>query len=399
MAGDKYISVGKKVNGFSFANLGLFTGFADGIYNAVYSLVILEIFKSSAIVGIYVAIYSVFCFLVGLFANEILRMFSKVRVFYFALLMMAVCYAMMSFSILPRTFIILDYTTGIAITLSSMLIPLFMSDFSKKIGMARLNSRYHLWLNVGALFAPTVAVFIANQFGNRAAFFGSAVMYLIAWTVFKYFKIVQEDKYVRAVNPRRTMRALWKNTMEFFRVPGMMRAYLVNFGYYSLRAMRVLYVPILVIENGFDKDALGWVLTLGIVPYLLLSEFMGRVVRRTGKTIWMVLGFGSFAALSGLATFITGVPLLAIFVAWQVSGALMESVHDLLFFDGTTVAQQSKYYGVFRTSVNLPNIIAPMLAAAVISLFGTTAAVWTVTVFVGAFSLLVLVEKKNNKIR
>lgn len=395
MARDRYISVGRKVNGFSFANLGFFTGFADGIYNAVYALVILEIFKSSAVVGVYVAIYSVFCFLVGLFANEILRMFSKARVFYFALLMMAVCYAMMSFSILPRTFIILDYTTGIAITLSSMLIPLFMSDFSKKIGMARLNSRYHLWLNVGALFAPMVAVFIANHFGNRAAFFGSAVMYLIAWTAFKYFKIVQEDKQVRAVKPNRTVRALWKNTMEFFQVPGMMRAYLVNFGYYSLRAMRVLYVPILVIENGFDKDALGWVLTLGIVPYLLLSEFMGRVVRKTGKTIWMVLGFGSFALLSAAAMFVTGVPLLVIFVAWQVSGALMESVHDLLFFDGTTVAQQSKYYGVFRTSVNLPNVIAPMLAAAVISLFGTTAAVWTVTVFVGAFSLLVLVEKKR----
>ena len=53
MAKDRYISIGKKVNGFSFANLGFFTGFADGIYNAVYSLVILEIFKSSAIVGIY----------------------------------------------------------------------------------------------------------------------------------------------------------------------------------------------------------------------------------------------------------------------------------------------------------------------------------------------------------
>ena len=395
MAGDRYISVGKRVNGFSFANLGLFTGFADGVYNAVYSLVILEIFKSSAIVGVYVAIYSVFCFIVGLFANEILRMFSKARIFYFSLLMMAVCYAMMSFSILPRTFVILDYTTGIAITLSSMLIPLFMSDFSKKIGMARLNSRYHLWLNVGALFAPTVAVFIANHFGNRAAFFGSAVIYLIAWSVFKYFRIVQEDKSLHAVNPRKTVRALWKNTIEFFKLPGMMRAYLVNFGYYSLRAMRVLYVPILVIENGFDKDVLGWVLTLGIVPYLVLSEFMGRAVRRFGKTIWMVLGFGSFVVLSAAAMFATGIPLLVIFVAWQVSGALMESVHDLLFFDGTTKSQQSKYYGVFRTSVNLPNVIAPMLAAAVISLFGMTAAVWVVTVFIGAFSLLVLVEKKR----
>ena len=395
MAGDRYISVGERVNGFSFANLGLFTGFADGVYNAVYSLVILEIFKSSAIVGVYVAIYSVFCFIVGLFANEILRMFSKARIFYFSLLMMAVCYAMMSFSILPRTFVILDYTTGIAITLSSMLIPLFMSDFSKNIGMARLNSRYHLWLNVGALFAPTVAVLIANHFGNRAAFFGSAVIYLIAWSVFKYFRIVQEDKSLHAVNPRKTVRALWKNTVEFFKLPGMMRAYLVNFGYYSLRAMRVLYVPILVIEAGFDKDVLGWVLTLGIVPYLVLSEFMGRAVRRFGKTIWMVLGFGSFAVLSAAAMFATGIPLLAIFVAWQVSGALMESVHDLLFFDGTTKSQQAKYYGVFRTSVNLPNVIAPMLAAAVISLFGMTSAVWVVTVFIGAFSLLVLVEKKK----
>ena len=395
MAGDRYISVGRRVNGFSFANLGLFTGFADGIYNAVYSLVILEIFKSSAIVGIYVAIYSVFCFFVGLFTNEILRMFSKARVFYFSLLMMVVCYAMMGFSILPRTFIILDYTTGIAITLVGMLIPLFMADFSKNIGMARLNSRYHLWVNVGALFAPTVAVLIANHFGDRAAFFGSASIYLIAWSVFKFFKIVQEDKRVRVVNPRNTMRALWKNTVDFFKLPGMMRAYLVNFGYYSLRAMRVLYVPIIVIENGFDKDVLGWVLTLGIIPYLVLSEFIGRAVRRFGKTIWMVLGFGSFAILAAMAMFVTGVPLLVIFIAWQVSGALMESVHDLLFFDGTTKSQQSKYYGVFRTSSNLPNVIAPMLAAGAIAVFGMTSAVWVVSVFIGAFSLLVLVEKNK----
>ena len=44
MAKDRYISARSSVSGFSFANLGLFTGFADGIYNAVYSLVILEIF-------------------------------------------------------------------------------------------------------------------------------------------------------------------------------------------------------------------------------------------------------------------------------------------------------------------------------------------------------------------
>lgn len=345
------------VSGFSFANFGLFTGFADGIYNAVYSLVILEIFRSSAVVGVYVAIYAAFCMVVGLFANELLRQFSKAKLFYFSMLMLAVCYAMMSFSIKPFTFIALDYTTGIAITLVGVLIPLFMSDFSKNIGMAKLNARYHLWLNVGALFAPMIAVAIAGHFGNRAAFFASALIYLAGWMFFKFCGIVQEDKKIRPVNTRRTIRALARNTRMFFRAPGMARAYAINFGYYSLRAMRYLYVPIVVIENGFSKDALGWVLTLGIIPYLVLSEFMGRAVRRYGKSIWLMLGFGSFALFSAGATVITGVPLLAIFVLWQISGALMESVHDLMFFDTVKKSDQARFYGIFRTSVNLPNVV------------------------------------------
>ncbi len=394
MAKDKYLSVRSSVSGFSFANLGLFTGFADGIYNAVYSLVILEIFKSSAIVGIYVAIYSVFCMVAALFANEIFRRFSKVRVFYFVLLMLVVCYAMMGFSVLPRTFIVLDYTSGFAITLTATLIPLFMSDFSGDAGMAKLNSRYHLWVNVGALFAPMLAMVVATHFGNRSAFFLSSAIYLGAWMFFKYFRITQEDKKIKPVSPRTTLRALLRNAIAFFRTPGMLRAYIVNFGFYSLRAMRILYVPIVVIENGFSKDTLGLVLTIGIIPYLLLSDLMGRLVRRFGKRIWLVLGFGSFAAFSAWATFATGFPLLAIFVLWQISGALMESVHDLLFFDNTQKPQQTRFYGVFRTSLNLPNIFAPIIGAACISLMGTTSAVWAVTAVIGVVSIMVLIAKK-----
>lgn len=394
MAKDKYLSVRNSVSGFSFANLGLFTGFADGIYNAVYSLVLLEIFRSSAVVGVYVALYAAFCMVVGLFANELFRQFSKVRVFYFAMLMLAVCYAMMSFSIRPSTFIILDYTTGIAITLTTMLIPLFMSDFSRGIGMARLNSRYHLWLNIGAFFAPMVAVAISSAAGNRAAFFASAVIYLAGWATFKYFRVVQQDKQIKPVSPRRTARALMRNTIAFFKKTGMTRAYIVNFGYYSLRAMRYLYVPIVVIENGFTNEALGWVLTLGIIPYLLLSEIMGRLVRRFGKRIWLLAGFLSFAALSALATFVTGYPLLVIFIAWQISGALMESVHDLLFFDNTKKSEQTRFYGVFRTSVNLPNVVAPMLGAICITVFGGTSAVWVVTALIGVLSAMMLIAKK-----
>lgn len=395
MAKDRYISARSSVSGFSFANLGLFTGFADGIYNAVYSLVILEIFNSSAVVGIYVAIYSVFCMIVALFANEIFRQFSKVKVFYFALLMLVACYAMMGFSVLPRTFIVLDYTSGFAITLTALLVPLFMSDFAGDIGMARLNSRYHLWMNIGALFAPMLAVGVATRYGNRSAFFLASAIYLAAWIFFKYLRLSQEDKQIKPMNPRRTVRSLLRNAVAFFKTPGMARAYAINFGFYSLRAMRYLYVPIVVVEvNKFSKDTLGLVLTLGIIPYLLLSEVMGRLVRKFGKKLWLVLGFGSFAAFSIWAAFATGFPILAIFVLWQISGAFMEPVHDLLFFDNTKKSQQTRFYGVFRTSVNLPNVVAPIIGAACITLFGATSAVWLVTAAIGIISVLILIAKK-----
>ena len=137
MPKDKYISVRPSVNGFSFANLGLFTGFGDGVYNAVYSLVILEIFTgflgehfASAAVGVYVGIYSVFCMFIGLLANELFRWFTKARLLYISMFLLSMCYAFMSMSVKPLTFVTLDYMSGVCSTLVLVLIPLFMADFS-----------------------------------------------------------------------------------------------------------------------------------------------------------------------------------------------------------------------------------------------------------------------------
>ena len=50
--------------------------------------------------------------------------------------------------------------------------------------------------------------------------------------------------------------------------------------------------------------------------------------------------------------------------------------------------------GVFRTSANLPNVLAPILGAAMIALYGATSAVWAVTATIGALSIGVLISKK-----
>lgn len=402
MAKDKYISINDNVTGYSFSNLGLFTGFASGVYNAVYSLVILGIFTeifaneklASSVVGVYVALYSVFCMIVSMFSKELLRWFSKARLMYIAFLLIVVCYAMMSFSVKPATFVALDYTSGIGSTVISILLPLFMADFSKDIGMAKLNARYHLWVNVGCLVAPLFALNMAAWFGNyRIPFLASAMIYAGGLLFFKRFGIVQQDKEIKHVSPKRTLKSLWLNTLAFFRHRGMGRAYFVNFGFYALVAMRVLYVPIIVVEQGFSANILGWVLTIGILPYIIFDLFIGNLVKRVGYKPLMIIGVSSFVVFATLATFVKGWLLLGIFILWQISGAFMEPVHDLMFFNNTQKSEQSRFYGVFRTTANLPYVISPIMGALCIAITGMTSSVWFVSVVVGVITLFLLLKR------
>ena len=402
MAREKYISMRKNVTGFSFANLGLFTGFASSVVSAVYSLVLLEIFKlffneemASSAVGIYAAIIAVFSMCVGLFSTQILRWFTKTRLLGIVLSFLGACYCMMSFSVKPGTFVSLDFMAQFALTLLNILLPLFISDFSKGVGMAKLHARYLLWVNIGALIAPMFAMTVVSFFnGNyRMPLMAAGFVYLSGLLFFKHFGIVQEDKVIKKVNMRKTWRALRITAMLFFKQDGMLRAYTVNFGYYALCAMRRLYVPILVIENGFSSETLGMVLSLGILPFIIIESFIGRLIKKYGVKIWLTIGFVSFAIFSIFATFTTGYPLLAIFILWQISSAFMEACHDLLFFDDMPKEHQAKFYGVFRTSVNFPSVIAPILGGICIAVFNSTSAVWLITAVMGVLSTIVLWSK------
>ena len=402
MAREKYLSMRQNVTGFSFTNLGLFTGFGSGIVSAVYSLVLFEIFKlffneemASSAVGIYAAVIAIFSMCVGLFSTQILRWFTKTKLLVMVLSFLGACYCMMSFSVKPGTFITLDFMAQFAITLANILLPLFISDFSKGVGMEKLNARYLLWVNIGAFIAPVFAMTVVSFFGGnyRMPLLAAGLVYFSGLLFFKHFGIVQEDKMIKRVNMRKTLRALRITALHFFQKDGMLRAYTVNFGYYALRAMRLLYVPIVVIENGFSSETLGIVLSLGILPYIIIESFIGRLIKRYGVKIWLTIGFVSFAIFSIFATFVSGYTLLAMFVLWQISGAFMEAAHDLLFFDGMPKDQQAKFYGVFRTSVNFPSVIAPILGGICIAVFNSTSAVWLITAVMGILSTIVLWSK------
>ncbi len=401
MSKENYISIKESVSGFSFANLGIFKGFSDGIIGAVWALVLLDIFNNPATVGIYSSIYYAFYMIITLFSGEMLKISSKAKLLYFSLLAVAVMYFMMGFSIKAGTFIALDFVSAIPLMLISSLLSLFMADFSKNIGMEKLNGRYVLWANVGALMAPVIAMYIASMFGIRAPFFAVAAVNLLGLIYFRWFGIIQPDKKIPKISAKKTIRQTWRTTVAYFKRRDLVNAYLINFGQYAIYSLRVLYVPIMVVQAGFSKDVLGWVLTAGILPYVILSEPIARLARRTGIKIWVALGFLSFAAFSIAASMATGVTLLAIFILWQISGAMIEPLTDIYFFKAAKGPDRERFFGVFKTVNRLPRFIVPIIGAGFIWFFGTTSSVWLLTAIIGVITgLFVLLSgRKRTKLK
>ena len=132
-----------------------------------------------------------------------------------------------------------------------------------------------------------------------------------------------------------------------------------------------------------------------IIPYIVLDVFIGKLIKKYGVKLWLTLGFVSFGIFSLIATFVSGYALLAVFVLWQISGAFMEACHDLLFFNDMPKSEQSRFYGVFRTSVNFPSVIIPVLGMLCITIFNSTSAVWLITATMAVLSTIVLWSGKQ----
>ena len=399
---EKYISVKSGVTGYSFANIGAFTGFANGGFNAVYSLVLFGLFTgvlsnenmASSAVGVYAALYAVWCMIISFFSKELLCRFPKIRVLYVAFLLVVVGNVMMGLSHSVWDFVVFDYLSGLGATLVWMLIPLFMADFSGNIGMAKLNARYYLWINIGYLIAPLVALNVAAFFNDyKIAFFISGLFYALGFLFLSRLNVVQAHKKVNKKCETDTLRMLKKNAVAFFRTKGMFRAYLISFGYWAFFYMRLLYIPIIMIEQGFSAANLSFLLTVGIVPYIFIDLVIGSVVKKVGKEIILATGLILSIVLSVCAIFATGWWLFAVFLVWECAGALMEPVCDLLFFDNAKKKERAHYYGVFRTTAYLANIIVPILGAICIAITGVTTSVWSVLVMISVGALFVLLRK------
>jgi predicted MFS family arabinose efflux permease len=292
----------------------------------------------------------------------------------------------MVFQVSQGSFIALDVVRECSWALLSMCLTLFMAEFAGPIGVAQVSGRYYTLNNIGSLIAPVIALQVAVIFGNdRVPLILVSIIMLIALFYFKDYRVVAADKNAKIATADKTVKKIFGNFREFAKNKSLVNAFITNYGYYAIYSIRSLYVPISVVEAGFTKDILGFILMIGTLPFVLLASPISKFAKKHGCKWILSIGFIAFAICAMMATFSGGLFLLGLFVLWQIPNAMLEPVKELPFYSNATKSQQSKFVGIFKTSSYLAKVITPLIGAFAIWLTGYTASVWLVA---AAFAII-----------
>ncbi len=240
--------------------------------------------------------------------------------------------------------------------------------------------------NIGSLIAPVIAMYVATKMDNmRAPFLLMCGILIICMAYFFNQKLVAAEKNVRPPRVPTTIRRIIRNLILFFRRSNMRHAYMANYGFYAIASLRSLYVPLAIISAGFSKETVGIVLSLGIIPFILIEPWIASLATKHGAKRYLILGYLTYTVFAFLASASTGFTLLGFFIIWQFSNACVEPIKEIPFFDITTKPEQSRFFGIFKTSSYVAKIITPLFASLAIYLTGSLASVWIVA---GIFGII-----------
>ena len=300
-----------------------------------------------------------------------------------ALIVGAICFSTNSLSgqvlgMLARAF----GAGALAITLN-----LYIMDHIRKTEFIPAESLRMAWSMIGWTAGPTIGVLLYTHFGLAAAHGLSALFALILLALFWYYRLgdnpVIRPGKIRPANPL-------ANIGRFVSQPRLRLAWLIAFGRSCFWTTFFVYGPILMVVTGEGKLAGGLLVSAGNA-LLFVAIFWGRIAKRIGARLTMALAFLGMAA-SLLLAGISGEPhplWAAVFLLFCALFTIaLDAIGSSAFMRAVRSYERPQMSAVYRTYLDLSDLLPPLVYSIVLAFFGLGAVFATLGVFAAICGLL-----------
>lgn len=353
-------------DGARLARLAFIVNVGDAAFWTVIPIHLAQLMGGEGPVGFYLAAVALIGGAATIFSAEAFEGRGKASVGGVALLVMSLLLIAMSVADELWSFALFDVPRSIAFILITVVLGLLVRDHVAAADLAVEEGRFYLFSNVGWLVGPVAAGYVARYFGTEAVFVVIALVFAVALGYLWWLHLDSHPALADRADigsHREALRAL----VAFLRSPKLRRVFVLSLGLELWWIISSIYIPLAVIEEGFGPDVVGWVVTGGVVPLVLMEVWVGKLAQRNGTRRYLTLGFGILSA--GAVAFVifgfNAYLLLFLFAVVNVGAAFVEPLTDTYFFEVATGADGEKYFGIFNGAAPLASLVGPLLAAAV----------------------------------
>ena len=235
---------------------------------------------------------------------------------------------------------------------------------------------------------PLLGVFLYGQFGAIAADALSAAVAVLLLAAFWTIRLSDNPAITAARHPPPNP---LRNIGRFVAQPRLRLGWLIAFGRSAWWAQFFTFTPLYLVISGHSDLASAIVISLGNAM-LLLTVLVGRFAERIGVRLviigaYLLTGASMLAAaalaLVGWSVVVAGLLLLA--SAW-VSG--LDAVGNIPFLRAVRARERAEMATVFRTYIDLSELLPSALFAVLLSFFGLESVFATMGILMIAIGLV-----------
>ncbi len=247
----------------------------------------------------------------------------------------------------------------------------YVADVTTKENRAKGMGLIGAAFGLGFVFGPAIGG-ILSRWGVNVPFLFAAGLAL-ANTVLLYFTLPET---VTPDHPARVSAASgrsWKQVFAALREPGLASVLTIYFlGIVAFSIMTASFSLFMMFRLGYDAFHSGWIFAyVGVISAIVQGGLIGRLVKRFGEPLLVLVGAVLFMASLVMAPFVKPagglITILIMGAATSIGQALSAPTLSSLASKSASAAEQGSVLGVMQSIASLARAVGPSLAAVLIS--------------------------------
>lgn len=257
---------------------------------------------------------------------------------------------------------------------------IFIEHFSQDANTGKIRGAYLSLINGAWIISPFLASLIIGKYTFSGLYlFSLTCLSILSIVIYIGIKDYHDRKYERH-SLVTTLRSIYNNKPVF-------RVTIINFILQCFFAVMVVYSVIYMQDfHNLTWKSIGPILTIMLIPFVVLSYPIGRLIDKKIVTEKTVIGLGLFLMSMSVFLFVRipqgNVLLLGLcLLSSRIGAASVESAGEMYFFKHINDSE-THFLSLFRDMTPLAYSIIPILASLLLESYSMTILFTTLSLFI-----------------